>query len=121
MQRPLAHAPNKLHKMGTAQSQLLKANYYSKVTLIDDCVGAIVQTLKDRSLLDNTWMVFSSDHGEMLGEHGWERWTIQDRCKHGSQKRGGFGWSRSGQMAACKLTPSIPVLIVEPLFNAMQE
>ena len=51
-------------------NQLLKANYYSKVTLIDDCIGAILQTLKDRNLLDNTWIVFSSDHGEMLGEHG---------------------------------------------------
>ena len=66
----LEHAPNKLHKMGKAQNQLLKANYYSKVTLIDDCVGAIVQSLKDRGLLDNTWIVFSSDHGEMLGDHG---------------------------------------------------
>ena len=66
----LEHAPNKLHKMSRAQNQLLKANYYSKVTLIDDCIGAILQTLKDRNLLDNTWIVFSSDHGEMLGDHG---------------------------------------------------
>ena len=41
--------------------------------------------------------------------------------QNGVYEEGGFGWSRSGQMAACKLTPSIPVLIVEPLFNAMQE
>ena len=66
----LEHAPNKLDEMSIAQNQLLKANYYSKVTLIDDCVGAIRQTLKDRNLLDNTWIVFSSDHGEMLGDHG---------------------------------------------------
>ena len=66
----LKHAPNKLNKMGVAQNQLLKANYYSKVTLIDDCVGGILQTLEERNLLDNTWIVFSSDHGEMLGDHG---------------------------------------------------
>lgn len=66
----LKYAPNNLVRMSTAQNQIMKANYYSKVTLIDDCVGRITQKLKERDLLDNTWIVFSSDHGEMLGDHG---------------------------------------------------
>lgn len=66
----LKYAPNKLDQMGTAQNQLMKANYYSKVTLIDDCIGGIVRKLEERNLLNNTWIVFSSDHGEMLGDHG---------------------------------------------------
>ena len=66
----LKYAPNNLLQMSTAQNQIMKANYYSKVTLIDDCIGRITQKLKDRDLLNNTWIVFSSDHGEMLGDHG---------------------------------------------------
>jgi len=48
----------------------MKSYYYSKVTLIDDCVGRVIDALESKGLLDNTWIVFSSDHGEMLGDHG---------------------------------------------------
>ncbi|HEY5644579.1 MAG TPA: sulfatase-like hydrolase/transferase [Pseudomonadales bacterium] len=44
--------------------------YYAMVSLIDECVGRIVQQLDAQGLLDNTWIVYSSDHGEMLGDHG---------------------------------------------------
>ena len=66
----LEHAPNRLHNMSAAQNRVMKSNYYSKVTLIDDCVGRIVNKLEQLNILDNTWIVFSSDHGEMLGDHG---------------------------------------------------
>ena len=66
----LKHAPNKLTNMSAAQNRVMKSNYYSKVTLIDDCVGRIIDTLKKLNLINNTWIVFSSDHGEMLGDHG---------------------------------------------------
>ena len=66
----LKHAPNKLTNMSAAQNRVMKSNYYSKVTLIDDCVGRIIDTLKNLNLINNTWIVFSSDHGEMLGDHG---------------------------------------------------
>ena len=39
-------------------------------TYLDDKVGRIMATLKDMDLLDNTIVVFTSDHGEMLGERG---------------------------------------------------
>jgi arylsulfatase len=42
---------------------------YAEVTLIDDTVGRIVNALEERGLLDNTIIIFTSDHGEMLGEH----------------------------------------------------
>lgn len=63
-------APVSLDQMSRAQNQVMKANYYAKVTLIDDCVGRVIEALESLGLMDNTWIVFSSDHGEMLGDHG---------------------------------------------------
>lgn len=48
----------------------VRANYYGKISLIDHWVGRILDTCKERGLLDNTITVFWSDHGDMLGDHG---------------------------------------------------
>ena len=40
------------------------------VALLDQCVGRILATLDKRGMLDDATVVFSSDHGEMLGSHG---------------------------------------------------
>lgn len=64
------HAPAKLYQMSRAENQVMKANYYAKVTLIDDCVGRVIDALESKGLMSNTWIVFSADHGEMLGDHG---------------------------------------------------
>ena len=48
----------------------IKAYYLAQVKEIDCLVGEIVQTLKDKGLYDDTIIVFTSDHGEYLGEHG---------------------------------------------------
>ena len=46
------------------------ANYYAMVKEIDDQVGRILKTLDDLELTENTLVIFTSDHGEMLGNHG---------------------------------------------------
>lgn len=43
--------------------------YLGLVALLDDCVGRIVEALKAKSLYDDSIIVFTSDHGEMLGAH----------------------------------------------------
>ena len=48
----------------------IRANYYGKITLIDDQIGAVLGALERRGLLDDTLVVFLADHGEMLGDHG---------------------------------------------------
>jgi arylsulfatase A-like enzyme len=45
-------------------------NYFAAITGIDDQFGRILHALKDEGLEENTIVIFSSDHGEMMGSHG---------------------------------------------------
>jgi arylsulfatase A-like enzyme len=49
--------------------QDVKAAYYAMVTLVDDEVGRILDALDAEGLSENTLVIFTSDHGEMLGDH----------------------------------------------------
>ena len=48
----------------------IKALYYGNVSLIDKGIGRILEALDTLGLAENTLVVFSSDHGEMMGDHG---------------------------------------------------
>ena len=48
----------------------MRANYAGKVTLIDDQIGQLLHTIKQRGELDNTVIALVSDHGEMNGDCG---------------------------------------------------
>lgn len=48
----------------------MTSNYFGLVTQIDNWVGEILRTLDETGLRDNTIIIFTSDHGEMLGSHG---------------------------------------------------
>ncbi|MCD6365351.1 MAG: sulfatase-like hydrolase/transferase [Planctomycetes bacterium] len=47
----------------------LIANYWGLASLVDTHVGTILETLSDCGLDDNTIVVFTSDHGDMMGAH----------------------------------------------------
>ncbi|PBP17953.1 choline-sulfatase [Diplocarpon rosae] len=44
--------------------------YYGAVSYVDDCIGKLLETLKECRLDEDTMIVFSGDHGDMLGERG---------------------------------------------------
>lgn len=44
--------------------------YYSHITAIDEGIGKIWQAIKDSGIEDNTIIVFTADHGDLLGAHG---------------------------------------------------
>jgi arylsulfatase A-like enzyme len=46
------------------------AGYYAHIAALDDCIGEIVQTLKDCGIEEKTIFVFTSDHGDMLYSQG---------------------------------------------------
>lgn len=58
-----------LDGMTPAQKQLMGLFYYAKVTLVDHGIGLILKALEEKGMLDNTWIIYTSDHGEMLGDH----------------------------------------------------
>ncbi|ASJ74064.1 sulfatase [Granulosicoccus antarcticus] len=48
----------------------ITALYYGMITAIDHQVGRILDALEERGELENTIIIFTSDHGEWLGDHG---------------------------------------------------
>jgi arylsulfatase A-like enzyme len=48
----------------------LKEAYYGAVTMVDRNIGRILHHLRSRGGLDDTLVIFTSDHGEMLGDRG---------------------------------------------------
>lgn len=50
--------------------QQMQAAYFAMITLIDDNVGRMVEALERTGQRDNTIVIFMSDHGDMVGEHG---------------------------------------------------
>ena len=46
------------------------ADYYGLISHMDDRIGDMIQTLKDKNLFDNTIIVFASDNGLAIGSHG---------------------------------------------------
>ena len=58
------------------QAQAERARYYGLVTALDDNVGRLLDTLDRLVLADDTLVLFTSDHGDSLGEHGLFRKTI---------------------------------------------
>jgi len=46
------------------------AGYYAHIAALDDCLGDILETLKECRIEENTIFVFTSDHGDMLYSHG---------------------------------------------------
>jgi len=50
-----------------------RRGYYAQLAHLDFEIGRLLRHLQLRGQLKNTWIVFSSDHGEQLGDHGFYR------------------------------------------------
>ncbi|MGI9552658.1 MAG: sulfatase-like hydrolase/transferase, partial [Aurantibacter sp.] len=46
------------------------AGYYAHMTALDDMIGKLIRNLKESGQLEHTIVVFTSDHGDLLGSHG---------------------------------------------------
>lgn len=60
-----------------------KELYYSAITLVDTQIARIIEALRETGELDNTLILFCSDHGEMLGDLG----TFQKFLPHDASAR----------------------------------
>lgn len=64
-------AHTKIEKaMTEKQLRHLRLSYYANMSLIDRKIGEILQVLKEKGEYDNTLIVFTSDHGDFMGEFG---------------------------------------------------
>ena len=62
-----------------------RRGYYGMISYIDDLFGRLMKALEDSGFADNTVVIFSSDHGDMIGERGmWFKkpyTTLPFRCR----------------------------------------
>jgi len=85
---PYGTAPEKYQKMFNPEDIKLRPNvpsekeaaaridlagYYAHIAALDDCIGELVDTIDKAGIADNTILVFTSDHGDMLGSQGERR------------------------------------------------
>lgn len=54
---------------GAAYAKNSRKHYYASITFIDDRIGDIIRALKEKGMYDNALICFTSDHGDMLGDH----------------------------------------------------
>jgi arylsulfatase A-like enzyme len=69
-QRILRTQYSRIAPQTDAQLGEMTANYYNMIAFIDHGVGRILDTLQQAGIAEDTIVVFTTDHGELLGDHG---------------------------------------------------
>lgn len=61
------------------EARIRIAMYYAQLAQMDDCAGQVLRALHDLKLEDDTLVLYTSDHGEMLGRHGlWNKYVFYE-------------------------------------------
>ena len=62
------------------QTRRQRAHYFANVTMIDAQIGNLLAALERRGVLDDTVVIFTSDHGDCLNDHGHsQKWTMYEQ------------------------------------------
>jgi arylsulfatase A-like enzyme len=70
-------------KLPTQEIQHSRQGYYGSVSFVDEQVGLILNALEQRKMLDDTLIVFFSDHGDMLGDQNlWRKGYAYEQSSH---------------------------------------
>ena len=69
--------------MSDAEVLSARSAYWALVTGVDRMVGEILDALHDNGLAENTLIIYTSDHGDMVGEHGlwWKHVFYEESAK----------------------------------------
>ncbi|MGI9483845.1 MAG: choline-sulfatase [Hyphomicrobiales bacterium] len=86
--------------------------YYANTSYFDSKVGELVATLKEAQFLDNTIVIVTADHGDMLGERGlWYKMNFFEHSARVPLIMAGPGIARQTVPNACSLVDILPTLI----------
>ena len=78
----LADRPDQLAMTDGQKRSTIRA-YRAAVSFVDTQVGRLMQAVEDEGLLESTIVVFLSDHGYQLGQHGlWQKGDLFERSAH---------------------------------------
>lgn len=55
--------------LGGAQARESRQGYYGSVSFVDESIGLILKAVEEKGLLENTLILYTSDHGDMTGDH----------------------------------------------------
>lgn len=67
---PASTAIGEMARYSDAVQRRIVQHYLASISLIDDGVGCLLKALESSGQLDDTLILFTSDHGEFLGNHG---------------------------------------------------
>ncbi len=73
MESPHPHMPGgnlELDAPSEAKVRRIRELYYASITHVDSSIGCVLDALEETGQLDNTLIIFTSDHGELLGDCG---------------------------------------------------
>lgn len=57
----------------------MRAHYYASVSYLDELIGEVLDKANSIGMLENTWIIFTSDHGDALGDHRLSyKWLMYD-------------------------------------------
>jgi arylsulfatase A-like enzyme len=59
-----------LSELPEAHLREMVAHYYGSISLVDACIGRVLDALDRFGLAENTIVLYCSDHGELMGDHG---------------------------------------------------
>jgi arylsulfatase A-like enzyme len=66
----VVHGLNKAHSRDEQAIRKDMAIYYGMISFMDHQIGSILDKLEKKGILDSTLIVFTTDHGHLLGHHG---------------------------------------------------
>jgi len=86
--------------------------YYANVSYVDGMIGELVQTLEAADMLDNTIIIFTADHGDLLGERSlWYKMSFFERSARVPLVVAGPGIASRSVSAACSLVDLLPTML----------
>jgi choline-sulfatase len=57
-------------KLSPEAMKNIRAHYYGLITLQDEQIGRLLDSLEEKGILDDTVIIYTADHGDMLGDFG---------------------------------------------------